>query len=83
MISIRLCLKCPSVMMRISHYETNKNSFVTEDSVALEYVLLSADNFQEQVVITDEDIRAAYEAEVASATSDLERRARHILISKR
>ena len=65
----------------LSHYETNKNSFVTEDSVALEYVLLSADNFQEQVVITDEDIRAAYDAEVASATSDLERRARHILIS--
>lgn len=64
-----------------SHYETNKNSFVTEDSVALEYVLLSADNFQEQVVITDEDIRTAYDAEVASATSDLERRARHILIS--
>ncbi|MEE2820562.1 MAG: SurA N-terminal domain-containing protein [Pseudomonadota bacterium] len=65
----------------ITHYETNKNSFVTEDSVALEYVLLSANNFQEQVVITDEDIRAAYDAEVASATSDLERRARHILIS--
>ncbi len=64
-----------------SHYETNKNSFVTEDSVALEYVLLSADNFQEQVVITDEDIRAAYDAEVASATSDQERRVRHILIS--
>ncbi len=65
-----------------SHYETNKNSFVTEDSVALEYVLLNANNFQEQVVITDEDIRAAYDAEVASATSDLERRARHILISR-
>ncbi len=65
----------------ISHYEANKNSFVTEDAVALEYVLLSADNFQEQVVITDEDIRAAYDAEVASATSDVERRARHILIS--
>ena len=65
----------------LSHYKTNKNSFVTEDSVALEYVLLSADNFQEQVVITDQDIRAAYDAEVASATSDLERRARHILIS--
>ena len=64
-----------------SHYETNKNSFVTQDSVALEYVLLSADNFQEQVFITDEDIRTAYDAEVASATSDLERRARHILIS--
>ena len=65
----------------ISHYEANKNSFVTEDAVALEYVLLSADNFQEQVVITDGDIRAAYDAEVASATSDVERRARHILIS--
>ena len=65
----------------ITHYETNKNSFVTEDSIALEYVILSANNFQEQVVITDEDIRAAYDAEVASATSDLERRARHILIS--
>jgi len=64
-----------------SYYESNKNSFVTEESVALDYVVLSATDFQEQVAITDEDVRAAFESEVAAAANDTERRARHILIA--
>ena len=48
-----------------------------------DYVLLSAGDFQDQVLITnEEDIRAAYDdSEVVSAANDVERRARHILIS--
>ena len=64
-----------------AYYESNKNSFVTEESVALDYVVLSATDFQDQVAITDEDVKAAYDSEVAVASNDTERRARHILIA--
>jgi peptidyl-prolyl cis-trans isomerase D len=64
-----------------TYYESNKNSFVTEESVALDYVVLSAADFQDRVAITDEDVRAAYDSEIAAATNDTERRARHILIA--
>jgi len=42
---------------------------------------LSAADFQDQVAITDEDVKAAYDSEVATAANDTERRARHILIA--
>ena len=64
-----------------TYYASNKNAFVTEESVAVDYVLLSAGDFQDQVVITNEDVRAAYDSEVVTAANDTERRARHILIS--
>ena len=64
-----------------TYYEANKNSLVTEESVALDYVLLSASDFQDQVTITDDDVRAAYDSEVATAANDTERRARHILMA--
>ncbi|RZO76212.1 MAG: hypothetical protein EVA61_02395 [Litorivicinaceae bacterium] len=64
-----------------TYYASNNNAFVTEESVAVDYVLLSADDFQEQVLITHEDVRAAYDSEVVTAANDTERRARHILIS--
>jgi peptidyl-prolyl cis-trans isomerase D len=64
-----------------TYYEANKNSLVTEESVALDYVLLSASDFQDQMTITDDDVRAAYDSEVATAANDTERRARHILMA--
>ena len=64
-----------------TYYESNKNLFVTEESVALDYVVLSAADFQDRVAITDADLQAAYDSEVAAATNDTERRARHILIA--
>ena len=64
-----------------SFYDTNSSQFVTDESVALDYVLLSSDDFREQVTITDDDLRDAYDAEVAQAANESERRARHILIA--
>jgi peptidyl-prolyl cis-trans isomerase D len=64
-----------------TYYEANRGDFVTEESVALDYVLLSALDFEEQVELTDDDIRAAYDSEVASASEESERRARHILVA--
>ena len=45
-----------------------------------DYVLLSAGDFQDQVLITNEDVRAAYDSEVVTAANETERRS-HILIS--
>jgi peptidyl-prolyl cis-trans isomerase D len=64
-----------------SFYDPNSSQFVTDESVALDYVLLSSDDFREQVTITDDDLRDAYDAEVALAANESERRARHILIA--
>ncbi len=64
-----------------SFYDTNSSQFVTDESVALDYVLLSSGDFREQVTISDDDLRDAYDAEVAQATNESERRARHILIA--
>ena len=61
-------------------YDANKSSFVTEESVALEYVLLTNDDFRDQVSVTEEDVRAAYDTEVEQSATESERRARHILI---
>ena len=62
-------------------YDANKSSFVTEESVALEYVLLTNDDFRDQVSVTEEDVRAAYDTEVEQSATESERRARHILIA--
>ena len=62
-------------------YDANKSSFVTEESVALDYVLLSKDDFRDQVSVTEEDIRAAYDTDVEQSATESERRARHILIA--
>ena len=62
-------------------YDANKSSFVSEESVALEYVLLTNDDFRDQVSVTEEDVRAAYDTEVEQSATESERRARHILIS--
>ena len=62
-------------------YDANKSNFVTEESVALDYVLLSKDDFRDQVSVTEEDIRAAYDMDVEQSATESERRARHILIA--
>ena len=64
------------------YIDANKSSFVTEKSVALEYVLLANDDFRDQViVITEESFEQLTEAEVEQAATESERRARHILIA--
>ena len=64
-----------------SFYEANQSSFYSKESVALDYVVLSSEDFKDQVKINDRDLLEAYDAEIKSASQDLERRARHILIA--
>ncbi len=62
-------------------YTENQNTFLSEEQVELEYVMLDADHFADRVEITDADLQQAYDAEVAAAENAQERRARHILIN--
>ena len=64
-----------------SFYEANQSGFYSKESVALDYVVLSSEDFKDQVKINDRDLLEAYDAEIKSASQDLERRARHILIA--
>ena len=61
-------------------YDANKISFVTEESVVLDYVLLANDDFRDLASVTEEDVRAAYDTELEQSATESERRARHILI---
>ncbi len=64
-----------------SFYEAGSPNFYTEESVAIDYISLSADQFRDQVVISDADLSSTYKAETEVASQDIERRARHILIA--
>lgn len=64
-----------------AYYQANPSRFESDESVVLDYVTLEATDFADQVDITEGDVRAAYDAEVAAAAELTERRARHILIT--
>lgn len=64
-----------------ARYEANSASYQELEAVALEYVTLSIDDFRDDVVVTDADVRAAYDVESETAAQETERRARHILIA--
>lgn len=63
-------------------YEENSQRYQEPESVVLEYVTLSVEDFRGEISVSDADVRAAYESEVAVAAQDTERRARHILINE-
>jgi len=64
-----------------STYTQNQASYLSSESAVLEYVTLSIEDFRDDVEVTEEEVRAAYAAEVAAAAQETERRARHILIN--
>lgn len=62
-------------------YAENRDRFVTEESVRLQYIELSLDALAAGREVSEEDLRAAYEAERSRFTREEERRARHILVA--
>jgi len=63
------------------YYETNRESFLTEESVDLEYVEVSADQLGDEAEVTEEELRAYYEDERARFETEEQRHARHILFT--
>lgn len=60
-----------------AYYETHSERFVNEESVLLDYFVLSADQFREPV--DEADLQAEYEAELENYQYQTENRVSHIL----
>lgn len=63
------------------YYEKNKDKFVSEETVAVDYVELNADDFIKHVEITEDDLQKQYKAEVALINAREQRQAAHILVA--
>jgi len=65
----------------LEHYEANEVSYLTEESVDLEYIEVMGEALVTGVEITDEALEAYYEEEQARFVTEEQRRARHILFT--
>lgn len=63
------------------YYQTNQESFRTAEAVRIEYVTLKADAIKQQAQPTEEEIRQAYNADIARFTTPEKRTVSHILIN--
>lgn len=63
------------------YYDSHPDQFESEESVALDYVEAGLSDVPEASDITEEDLRAAYEANLGRFQTAEQRRARHILIA--
>ncbi|MDR2239423.1 MAG: SurA N-terminal domain-containing protein [Zoogloeaceae bacterium] len=63
-----------------TYYEKNRKQFEIPQQIRAEFVVLSRDGFAEQIKITPEEIRSAYEKDASKYAKQEERRASHILI---
>jgi peptidyl-prolyl cis-trans isomerase D len=64
-----------------AHYEGNKASYQTAETVDLEYVELALDDIASTIDVSDEALRKVYDEEHDRFRTEEERRARHIMIA--
>ena len=62
------------------YYESHPDEFKTVERVKLQYVRLGIDQLKADVAISDDELRTAYDDEIARFSTPEERRASHILI---
>jgi peptidyl-prolyl cis-trans isomerase D len=63
------------------YYAANQSRYMTEESAAVDYVLLDIDDYASKAVVTEEALREAYESNKARYTQPGRRHARHILFA--
>lgn len=63
------------------YYDANPARFTTEDTVALDYIVLKRDDFVAAAEPSEEDLKARYEEKVKATSSNEQRQAQHILIT--
>ena len=61
------------------YYQQNQKRFQQEEQVSIEYIELDKNKLSEEVAVADEQVKAAYQDEVAAYKAQTERRASHIL----
>jgi peptidyl-prolyl cis-trans isomerase D len=62
-----------------TYYQEHKDDFLNEEQVQIEYVELNKDSLFDEIAVTEEQVREAYEEELAAFEAQTERRASHIL----
>jgi peptidyl-prolyl cis-trans isomerase D len=63
------------------YYDSNAKLFEESLQVTAEYIVLSADKLAQQVAVTDDQLKAWYDAHLAQLGAQEKRQARHILVS--
>lgn len=62
------------------YYENNADQFMQGERVSIQYIVLDRNELLEEVEISEEDILAQYNTEIADLAASVERRASHILL---
>lgn len=62
-----------------TYYQERQDDFLNEEQVQIEYLELNKNSFFDAIAVTEEQIREAYDEEVAAFEAQTERRAAHIL----
>ena len=62
-----------------AYYEANTDNFIEEESVLLDYVVLSKNQIAEEIQVDEAQLRAQYESEREAYEGSSEKRAAHIL----
>jgi peptidyl-prolyl cis-trans isomerase D len=63
------------------YYDSNAKMFEEPQQVSAEYIVLSADTLAQQVTVTDDQLKAWYDAHLAQLAAQEKREARHILVA--
>ena len=64
-----------------AYYQANKNQYLTEEQVSIEYVQLSLDDLAKDITPTEEELKAYYEENKDLYTTKERRKISHILFS--
>ena len=62
------------------YYQENQNQFQRPEQIAIEYIELKPELFASNIDVSEQDVRAQYEQEVASFQANIRRHAAHILL---
>lgn len=62
------------------YYEENKQTYLTEEKVAVEYIDLKVSDIAETVIVGEDEVRQQYEQELRQVSTVVEREAAHIMI---
>lgn len=62
------------------YYDSHQNEFQTEEQVEVDYIELSVDDLIEQVEVSEDAVRAVFDARQALAQSSVRRQVEHILV---
>ncbi len=65
-----------------AYYEEHKTEYVSEEQVSVEYIELRKNELISAIVVSEEDIEAAYQEELEVFEAAIERHAAHILIEE-